>query len=223
MLHFKSCLLCSMRCLWGCLLLLWSAVAFRLPVKTLLQRSSVSQRCVAQDALLRPAAAHVSLGAAVDASGLAVQHAQNEDASVQVHKADEHVTYGAIMKFIIPTCSLFIAGPMMSLVDTAVVGQRNSLELAALGPATTLCDSLIYSAVFIAIATTNLLAAALADDDAKESQKVVAHALAIGIVAGAFMVAITVLFGAQMMASTAGSNISVIPAALKYRYDKIRT
>jgi MatE len=209
------------------LLLLSCAVAFRLPVAALPQRTAVSQRCVAQHALikpgiatqaqLRPAAAIVFLRAAVDASITAADHVETEDAKIQVHKADEQVTYGAILKFIIPTCSLFIAGPMMSLVDTAVVGQRNSLELAALGPATTLCDSLIYSAVFIAIATTNLLAAALADDDAKESQKVVAHALAIGLVAGAVMVAVTVLFGAQMMASTAGSNISVIPAALKYR------
>jgi Na+-driven multidrug efflux pump len=203
------------------LLLLSCAVAFRLPLTALPQRISVSQRCIAQHALInaqpRPAAANLSLRAAVDASITAADHAGTDDAKRQVHKADEHVTYGAILKFIIPTCSLFIAGPMMSLVDTAVVGQRNSLELAARGPATTLCDSLIYSCVFIAIATTNLLAGALADDDAKESQKVVAHALAIGLVAGAVMVAATVLFGAQMMASTAGGNISVIPAALKYR------
>lgn len=38
----------------------------------------------------------------------------------------------------------------MSLVDTAVVGAQSSVELAALGPATSLCDNLAYMCGFLA-------------------------------------------------------------------------
>ena len=38
----------------------------------------------------------------------------------------------------------------MSLVDTAVVGAQSSVELAALGPGTSLCDNLAYMCGFLA-------------------------------------------------------------------------
>lgn len=89
--------------------------------------------------------------------------------------------------------------------------------ITALGPATTLCDSLIYSTAFLAVATTNLLATALADGKQEDSQKVVSHALAIGLGFGLLLLTVTLFAGGPMMAYTAGGNLSVIPAALKYR------
>lgn len=38
-----------------------------------------------------------------------------------------------IVKFAGPAAGLWICGPLMSLIDTAVVGQGSSTELAALG------------------------------------------------------------------------------------------
>lgn len=38
-----------------------------------------------------------------------------------------------IVKFSGPAVGLWICGPLMSLIDTAVVGQGSSVELAALG------------------------------------------------------------------------------------------
>lgn len=43
-----------------------------------------------------------------------------------------------------------LSNPIMSLVDTAVVGAQSSIELAALGPATSLCDNLAYICGFLA-------------------------------------------------------------------------
>ncbi|MCI18575.1 MATE efflux family protein 4 chloroplastic-like, partial [Trifolium medium] len=57
---------------------------------------------------------------------------------------------------------LWLCGPLMSLIDTAVVGQGSSIELAALGPATVFCDYLSYSFMFLSIATSNMVATALA-------------------------------------------------------------
>jgi hypothetical protein len=38
-----------------------------------------------------------------------------------------------IVKFTAPATGLWICGPLMSLIDTAVIGQGSSIELAALG------------------------------------------------------------------------------------------
>jgi len=48
-------------------------------------------------------------------------------------------------KFALPCLGLWIAGPLLSLVDTAFIGlsgapSQSSQQLAALGPATTFCD-----------------------------------------------------------------------------------
>ncbi|KAG5179596.1 hypothetical protein JKP88DRAFT_270306 [Tribonema minus] len=104
----------------------------------------------------------------------------------------------------------------MSLVDTGVVGQRSSLDLAALGPATNLCDSLLYGCAFLSIATTNLLASALANGDKRESQKVVSQALAIGLTFGTALSIAVFLFGTRMMLWSAGGNAAIAPIALKY-------
>ncbi|GFY94443.1 MATE efflux family protein [Actinidia rufa] len=67
-----------------------------------------------------------------------------------------------IMKFSGPAIGLWICGPLMSLIDTVVIGQGSSLELAALGPATVLCDYLSYVFMFLSIATSNMVATSLA-------------------------------------------------------------
>lgn len=51
-------------------------------------------------------------------------------------------------------------------------GTRSAMELASLGPATVLCESLIYCSTFLAIAVTNLQATALAEGKQAEAQKV---------------------------------------------------
>lgn len=140
---------------------------------------------------------------------------------VHVDQASDEISYGTMLRFVVPTLGIWVAGPLLSLVDTGVVGIGSSLELAALGPATTLCDSFLYCFSFLAVATTNLLATAIADSDKEESQRVVSHALAIAVCVGIGIVLVVQGFGAQMMALTAGSNPEVIPAALKYSYSRI--
>ncbi|CAL5385595.1 unnamed protein product [Camellia sinensis] len=67
-----------------------------------------------------------------------------------------------IVKFSGPATGLWICGPLMSLIDTAVIGQGSSLELAALGPGTVLCDNMSYVFMFLSIATSNMVATSLA-------------------------------------------------------------
>ncbi|OAE18577.1 hypothetical protein AXG93_1923s1330 [Marchantia polymorpha subsp. ruderalis] len=67
-----------------------------------------------------------------------------------------------ILVFAGPALGIWLSGPLMSIIDTAVVGQSSSLELAALGPGTVLCDQLSYVFMFLSISTSNLIATALA-------------------------------------------------------------
>ncbi|KAI3717331.1 hypothetical protein L1987_68893 [Smallanthus sonchifolius] len=67
-----------------------------------------------------------------------------------------------ILKFSGPAAGLWLCGPLMSLIDTAVIGQSSSVELAALGPGTVLCDYMSYGFMFLSIATSNLVATSLA-------------------------------------------------------------
>ncbi|KAB5541490.1 hypothetical protein DKX38_014464 [Salix brachista] len=67
-----------------------------------------------------------------------------------------------IVVFTGPATGLWLCGPLMSLIDTVVIGQGSYIELAALGPATVLCDYMSYVFMFLSIATSNMVATYLA-------------------------------------------------------------
>jgi Na+-driven multidrug efflux pump len=61
---------------------------------------------------------------------------------------------------------IWCSEPCLSLMDTTVVGwtaPNATLQLAAMGPATTLMDTLLYMTYFLATGTTNQLAALLSE------------------------------------------------------------
>jgi Na+-driven multidrug efflux pump len=60
-------------------------------------------------------------------------------------------TLRTLLKFTLPTLGIWLASPIMSLVDTSVVGRKSAVELAALGPATNMCDTLLYIFYFLAV------------------------------------------------------------------------
>jgi Na+-driven multidrug efflux pump len=81
----------------------------------------------------------------------------------------------------------------LSLVDTTVVGftSRNSVvQLAALGPATTFFESVMYTAYFLAIATTNKLAPAYAMKNYRKLQQTTSHLLGVAALMGIVTMAI---------------------------------
>lgn len=89
-------------------------------------------------------------------------------------------TVAAYRNFALPCLGLWIAQPLLSLVDTAFVGLSGSASmsasnLAALGPATTFIDGATYLFVFLNVATTNLYASARAQagEDSPKAESVV--------------------------------------------------
>ncbi|KAK4740224.1 hypothetical protein R3W88_003921 [Solanum pinnatisectum] len=122
-----------------------------------------------------------------------------------------------IVKFSGPAVGLWLCGPLMSLIDTAVIGQGSSIELAALGPGTVFCDNTSYVFMFLSIATSNLVATALAKQDKDEVQHQISILLFIGLACGTLMFIFTRLFGTWgITAFTGANNMEIVNAANTY-------
>ncbi|KAL9691372.1 hypothetical protein QQ045_011793 [Rhodiola kirilowii] len=122
-----------------------------------------------------------------------------------------------IVMFTGPATGLWICGPLMSLIDTAVIGQGSSIELAALGPGTVLCDYMSYIFMFLSIATSNMVATSLAKKDKGEVQHQISVLLFVGLACGVFMMIFTKFYGAWALTAFAGQkNAHIVPAADTY-------
>ncbi|KAK6916623.1 Multi antimicrobial extrusion protein [Dillenia turbinata] len=122
-----------------------------------------------------------------------------------------------IMMFSGPATGLWICGPLMSLIDTAVIGQGSSIELAALGPGTVICDYVGYVFMFLSIATTNMVAAGLAGKDRNEVQHQISILLFVGLTCGIVMLVLTKFLGSWALTAFIGSkNLHLVPAANTY-------
>ncbi|AEC07164.1 MATE efflux family protein [Arabidopsis thaliana] len=145
------------------------------------------------------------------------------EAEVEEVKVDDLATQSIwgqmkeIVMFTGPAAGLWLCGPLMSLIDTAVIGQGSSLELAALGPATVICDYLCYTFMFLSVATSNLVATSLARQDKDEVQHQISILLFIGLACGVTMMVLTRLFGSWALTAFTGvKNADIVPAANKY-------
>ncbi|XP_031494150.1 protein DETOXIFICATION 46, chloroplastic-like [Nymphaea colorata] len=122
-----------------------------------------------------------------------------------------------IAMFAAPATGLWLCSPMMSLIDTAVVGQSSAVELAALGPGTVVCDYMSFVFMFLSIATSNLVATSLARKDREEAQEHISMLLFIALVCGFGMLFVMKLFGNQILSAFIGpKNVHIVPAASSY-------
>jgi hypothetical protein len=96
--------------------------------------------------------------------------------SVETDQPPSLPTLADYRKFAIPCLGLWVAQPLLSLVDTAFVGlsaavpAESAAQLAALGPATTFFDGATYLFAFLNVATTNLYSTALAQKGEQSDQ-----------------------------------------------------
>jgi len=63
-----------------------------------------------------------------------------------------------LLRIAIPALGVVVADPVMSLVDTACVGQVSSIELAAMGPNSSVFGMIFMMFGFLGTATTNIMA-----------------------------------------------------------------
>ncbi|RWR92260.1 protein DETOXIFICATION 46, chloroplastic [Cinnamomum micranthum f. kanehirae] len=122
-----------------------------------------------------------------------------------------------IVRFAGPATGLWICGPLMGLIDTVVLGRSSSLELAALGPGTVVCDNTSYAFMFLSIATSNMVATARAKKDNNLLQHQISMLLFIALTCGLGMLFLMKFMGVKIIAAFTGpKNLHMVPAANTY-------
>lgn len=137
-------------------------------------------------------------------------------------------SYRKLIVFTATTILIWISEPLLSLVDTTIVGMTSSaksavVQIAALGPATTLYDSAIYMTYFLAIAATNELAPALAKKDYQQLRSSTSHLMGLALLFGSIVSMFTFGLGKPLIANMVGggqaiSNPEIIPLATTYAW-----
>jgi len=89
-------------------------------------------------------------------------------------------TFRECLAFVVPALGIYACPPLMSLIDASFIGRSSSLELAALGPASSISDSAPLPLLFLSIASTNLIAKAFSQKDKASLARVSRTALGMG-------------------------------------------
>ncbi|GAX27248.1 hypothetical protein FisN_13Lh195 [Fistulifera solaris] len=164
----------------------------------------------------------------------AVVSSQEEDSpSFSVSNDTESSTsyqlpsYHQLVVYTLATVAIWMAEPLLSLVDTTVVGltqgATSTVQIASMGPATTLFDSVLYGCWFLAVATTSQVAQALAKQDYHELQTVVRNVLGVSLSLG-FGVTAFLLLGGPIVLHTMVQSSASTPSLVHYasQYTRIR-
>lgn len=136
-------------------------------------------------------------------------------------KASVVPTIVDLLKFGLPTLGIWLLQPILSLIDTSVIGMSAAsgssvLELAALGPGIAWIDSSAYLCQFMGMATTNLYAIALSEGDIPKQRKVLSHATILSTALGLILFGIQYVYAKPIVTILAGSAVESIPYALAY-------
>jgi hypothetical protein len=123
-------------------------------------------------------------------------------------------TLATYRQFAIPCLGLWIAQPLLSLVDTAFVGlsgesSSSARQLAALGPATTFFDGATYLFAFLNVATTNLYASACAQkgEQSDKAESVVRTAAKVGFNSGLGLMVFLLAFSRPLLGLYIGTCV----------------
>jgi len=123
--------------------------------------------------------------------------------------------------FCLPTLGIWLSSPLLSLIDTSVVGLTCATHhLAALAPSTKLCDYVAFFCSVIGGATTNLAAEALAKGQPGKAKRIIGSSLTLSLVLGA---AVAVALGltarpimAAMLGGAGATSAPMLTAATDY-------
>ena len=133
-------------------------------------------------------------------------------------------SYKTLLLFVGTTILILLSEPLLSLVDTTIVGQTATVvQLAALGPATMLIDSCLYLTYFLAISTTNTMATNIAKGDYQNMVKTSSQVLSVAAACGALVTLICVGFGRPLLHWMAGASATPELLHLGLQYACIRS
>ncbi len=129
------------------------------------------------------------------------------------------ISMAELVKFGLPTLGIWLLQPILSLIDSSVVGMSTSVsivEFAGLGPGIAWIDSSSYLMSFLGIAVTNLYANAQAANNHDEAYKVLRSGKSIAIMLAFVLLVCQLKFARYFIGVLAGPNLKVIPHAMEY-------
>lgn len=122
---------------------------------------------------------------------------------------------GPILELAVPALAGLAADPLVSLVDTAFVGQLGAVPLAALGVNASVFSMAFVIFNFLAYGTTPRVGRALGDENRREAGRVVMQALTLAVASGAAALAALQLFADPILAAM-GAHGEMRGPALSY-------
>ena len=97
-------------------------------------------------------------------------------------------TYLECLNFALPALGIYICSPLMSLIDASFIGRLStSVELAALGPASSISDSAPLPLLFLSIGATNLIAKSYANKDHEATTQISRTSILMGTIFSIFL------------------------------------
>jgi len=99
-----------------------------------------------------------------------------------------------IFRLAVPALGALAADPLVSLIDTAFVGQLGSTQLGALGVSVAVFSISFFMFNFLAYGTTPLIAGSLAEGSKADAGRITAGALVLGLGIGIAMTGLLELF-----------------------------
>ena len=118
--------------------------------------------------------------------------------------------------FAINAVGIYAAPTLMSLIDAAFIGRVSTTQLAALGPAGSISDSVPFFLLFVSIAATNMVAKSSAADDTSGSRRIARTAISFGALGGAVLAVATILGAAGLSQFYCGANVALAPLCARY-------
>ena len=135
--------------------------------------------------------------------------AEHEDAPKANSLAD-------IVRFAVPALGIFVADPLLTIVDSAIVGRTvGPAALAALNPATTLCGFCVFVFSFLPRATTGLVARRSSHEQARAA---VALPLNVALLCGTALLALLGVANRPLLKllTATASRAALLPQASAY-------
>ncbi len=120
-----------------------------------------------------------------------------------------------IFRLAIPALGTLAADPIVSLVDTAFVGQLGKTPLGALGVSVAVFSVAFFMFNFLAYGTTPLIAGAVARNDRREAGRLTMGALGLGLAIGIGTMLVLEMF-AQPILRVMGADADLLSDATLY-------
>jgi Na+-driven multidrug efflux pump len=125
-------------------------------------------------------------------------------------------SYVTLLRYLSTESLIWVSEPLLSLVDTACVnwaqiGASGLTQLAAMGPATTYMDTVLYLTYFLAICTTNQIAELKASGRFRDLQLCTSRLLGVAAVCGFVVAFLTGVLGSRILQRLAGASAFIHP------------